>query len=432
MPIAPGGPPAAPALPAPARAALAALRARPRAPAPAPPPLVAWAPGRVNLIGEHTDYNDGWVLPFALDRAVALAAQRLPGTTARLHAAHFGEEAAIPITPAGCAALAVDPTLPRWARFVAAALAELGARVPERPLPAFEAVIVGDVPVGGGMSSSAALIVAALMLGAALLETAIPPSEVARLAQRAEQRASGARVGLMDQMSACLGRVGFALLLDCRSGAHEYVALDLPGLAFAAFDTGVPHALAESAYNQRREECERAVALLAPAIARADPTRQIRALRDLRLADFEHYGALLPDPLPRRARHVVTENQRVRRAVKALRARDIPALGPLLVASHVSLRDDYAVSCPELDAAVELAVSVPGVVGARMMGAGFGGSALILAEQTVLPALEATLARDYPPRTGRHGTFMPCQSADGAACRPAPEVTLDTSDQCDI
>jgi galactokinase len=220
----------------------------------------------------------------------------------------------------------------------------------------------------------------------------------------------------MDQMSACLARAGFALLLDCRATTYDYVPLDLPDAALIAFDTGVPHTLAASAYNQRRAECERAVALLAPVLQRAHPTRQIHALRDILPADLIHHASLLAAPLLQRARHVVTENARVHEAALALRQRDLSRLGTLLTASHASLRDDYAVSCPELDAAVEIAAAVPGVLGARMMGAGFGGSALILARRSALPTLEATLTRDYPPRSGHEGAFYRCQSAGGAAC----------------
>lgn len=404
------------ALPPAARAAVAAYRARLADPDDRSPVTVAWAPGRINLLGEHTDYNEGWVLPAAIDRVVAIAGRSRREPVARCYSAHHDRRIEF---GAGRAALA-RPTsrrwMPLWARSlraVLAELAELGGAPGAALTPGFRAAIAGDVPVGAGMSSSAALVVAAATFAAAVGGPRLPPMETALLCQRAEQRGAGAEVGIMDQAISCLGRPGCAILLDCRTLAVEYLPLDFPDVLLATFDTRVPHSVADSAYNDRRRECREAVGMLAPALEAETPGRTVRALRDVARADLERHGHVLTDTLLRRARHVVCEDERVGRAAAALRAGEIEALGELLAASHASLRDDYAVSCPELDAAVEIAGAVPGVIGARMMGAGFGGSALILARQGARAGLEAALAADYPRRAGHLGSLHICRAAGG-------------------
>jgi galactokinase len=379
------------------------------------PDIVAWAPGRINLIGEHTDYNDGMVLPLAVDRSVALAGRPRSGTRARLYSAFGGTLAEVDLMSTALLAPSPPATLPRWARFVWGVLAEAQKHFSLKALPAFEVAIAGDVPVGGGMSSSSALCVATAAYVCAITGRTQPPVELARLAQRGEQRGSGVRGGIMDQMTACLGRADHALLLDCRSLVYEYIPLRLPGMLLVVYDTHVPHELAASEYNTRRGECEQVVTLLVPLLAKESPRRHILALRDVTIDDLTRYGSVLPDVLLRRARHVVSENARVERAASALREGAVDALGTLLYGSHASLRDDYAVSCAELDAAVEIAASVPGIVGARMMGAGFGGSALILVRREAWPALERALAREFPARAGHAGTAYVCASADAAS-----------------
>jgi len=400
-------------LPGPARRALAAYRER-LAPPDAPGgPAVAWAPGRVNLIGEHTDYNLGLVLPAAIDRVVALAGRATGDGRAALYSQHHDERAAFALTPE--ALLGAAPAgLPPWARYVRAVLAEWAA-LDGAALPAgLAAAIAGDIPVGGGMSSSAALEVASATLAAALgAGPALGPMATARLCRRAEERAVGVRVGIMDQATSCLGRAGHAILLDCRSLDYEYIPAPLEGAALVVFDTGVPRTLAETGYNERRAQCEEAAGLLARAIAAAEPGRVVASLRDVTAGDLARYGATLPELLLRRARHVVSENARVMEAADALRVGDLARLGALLDASHASLCDDYAVSCAELDAAVEIARGVPGAWGARLMGAGFGGSALMMARRSAVGALRAALGREYPARTGRAGTVYECRIADG-------------------
>jgi galactokinase len=402
-------------LPEPARRALAAYRER--FPSEASRPLIAaWAPGRINLIGEHTDYNDGLVLPAAVDRVVALVGQPMGGSRVEVYSEHDQEHAAFDAT--GEALVAEAPLgLPRWARYVRAVLAELAALAGAPRIAGFRAALAGDVPVGGGMSSSAALEVATATFAAALGGPHLPPMEKAQLCRRAEQLASGVRGGIMDQAAACLARAGHAILLDCRTLAYEYVPARLGTVQLVVFETGVSRALAETGYNERRAQCEQAVELLAQRIQGEQPERRMASARDVTQDDLARYGAALPQTLFRRLRHVLTENRRVEEAVAALRANDLVRLGQLLVASHESLRDDYAVSCVELDAAVEIALTVPGVVGARLMGAGFGGSALMLVEREALDRLARVLASEYPKFSKTPGTMHVCQVANGPVAR---------------
>ncbi len=435
-------------IPAPARRALDAYRQRLATSGDERPITVAWAPGRINLIGEHTDYNEGYVLPAAIDRVVALAGRPSDDADTRLYSLHHDESVHFAASP-GALALK-DAAIPTWSRYVRGVLAQFAAlpntqpnatptTAPDAPgnftpppltsvgahgrapapgsavptIPAFSAAIAGDVPLGGGLSSSAALEVATATFLAALGGPSLPPMETALLCQRAENTAVGVQSGIMDQAASCLGRTGHALLLDCRSLDYQYVAANLPDVVLALYDTNVPHTLATSGYNERRRQCEEAFAILAAEIQRDEPERPVRSLRDITADDLADYADALPDVLLRRARHVIGENARVLLAVEALQAGDPDTLGTLLLASHMSLRDDYEVSCPELDIVVEIARTVPGVLGARMMGAGFGGSALILARADAVPVLDAALARDYPIRTGRVGAFEVCCISGG-------------------
>src|SRR5262245_20328149 len=408
-----------PEMPPAARAALAVYRERFGATTAQGPLTAAWGPGRVNLIGEHTDYNEGWVLPVAIDRAVAIAGRRLSAPEVQCVSAHHRGYVRFPVPVDGAEADQPGRSrgLPLWGRFIRAVLAEYSLLPLRGPLTGFSGAIVGDVPVGGGMSSSAALEVAVAALVAALGGPDLPPMQVAQLCQRAEWRAAGVRVGIMDQATSCLGRKDQAILLDCRSYQYRYLPAPVKDVSLLVYHSGVPHSLATTEYNVRRAQCEEAVHILAAAI----PSRSITALRDITGADLARYGGKLPNPVLRRARHVVGENERVLTAVEALRVGDLMALGRLIYASHVSLRDDYEVSSPELDAIVEIASNAEGVYGARMMGAGFGGSALILVRPDSLEALVRALATEYPQRTGRTGQPHVCHIADGASWRVAGE-----------
>jgi len=376
------------------------------------PLTLAWAPGRVNLIGEHTDYNDGWVLPVAVDRVAVLAGRKRSDGVVQLFSTHHQEAASFTLddlTPDNAARRGAD--LPGWARYLLGVAAELlGAGC---ALTGAGAAIAGDVPLGAGMSSSAALEVCAATFFLALAGLEIEPLRVARLCQHAEHHAVGVRVGILDQAASCLGRAGQAILLDCRSLAYEYIPFNLPDAALVVCDTGVRRELAASAYNERRQQCEEAAALLARALAAEGVGSPVTALRDVSPEAFARHAEKLPEPLRRRARHVISENASVQQAAEALRAGDAARFGQLLYESHASLRDDYEVSSAELDAVVEIARQTPGVWGARLTGAGFGGCALVLAKREAVEPLGAALAREYPARAGRQATVYACAVGDG-------------------
>lgn len=417
-------------LPPPVRLALDAWRSRvrPNAQDGEGAPLVAWAPGRVNLIGEHTDYNEGWVLPAAVDRYVAIAGQRLREPFVTLYSTHHGGRARFPSQVSDLLSDRVG-RMPLWARFIRATLAELSRAGHWSDGTGFTAAIAGDVPVGGGLSSSAALTVACATFALALRKETMAPLDIARACQRAEWGGAGVRVGIMDQAASVLGRAKSAILLDCRSLDYTYVPVDLPDTRLFIFDTGAPHTLASSGYNERRAQCEEAVRLLAKLVVATEPGRSVTALRDVTEEDLRTLGVRLPEILYKRARHVVEENARTLAAAAALRAGDVEGLGRLLDASHASLRDLYQVSCAELDTAVGLARATPGVYGARMMGAGFGGSILALVRTSALNGLQASLARDYPLQTRRRGRGYVLRIGGGPQWRPAE---LDTSDGSDL
>lgn len=348
---------------------------------------VAYAPGRVNLIGDHTDYNDGFVLPATIDRAVFVALRRRPDTTVHLRSLNFEEAVDYPL---------LDPpfdALPEWACYAAGVAQEL--RVQTGMAAGFEGVVYGNVPLGAGLSSSAALEVAVAMGLDGLFGLDLDAAETARLCQTVEHEYVGVQCGIMDQMAARLGRSGHALALDCRTLSVEHVPLPLDEAALVIADSRVRRELADSKYNERRAECERAVAFFQQFDA------QVQALRDVPPSFLDGHGMRLPTPIRRRARHVMRENARVRNGVTRLRQRQLDAFGTLMNASHRSLRDDYAVSTPELDALVDAAQATPGVFGARMTGAGFGGCVVCLVRKDAVATLRKRLADQYAEDFGR-------------------------------
>jgi len=366
-----------------------------------PPVAVSEAPGRVNLIGEHVDYNEGHVLPIAIDRSIMVAFAPRPDGQVRLYSLDFDQESAFHVERSE-----KDPEAPwsDYVRGVAWALREAGHRI-----AGLDAALQGDVPVGAGLSSSAALEVAALGAFDAASGLRIDRRDMALLGQRAENDFVGVACGIMDQMAAALARAGHALLIDCRSLEHEDVPLPLEGLRLVVADSGVRRALLDSQYNLRRQECQQAAELLAAVIT----DRPITALRDVTPDDLARHGGKLPPNLLKRARHVVEEERRVLGAVEALRRGDLEAFGEMLNASHRSLRDDYEVSCPELDLLVELAQALPGVLGARLTGAGFGGCTVNLVRAEALEAFQEGVMVRYSSQTGRDGRMYVCRAADG-------------------
>jgi galactokinase len=362
------------------------------------PTFVARAPGRVNLIGEHTDYNDGFVLPMAIDRDVTYVGSLRDDGHVRIDSANFDQLAAFDLS-----AIAPDPThsWSDYARGVADVLQKSG-----RTLNGFDAVMWGDVPIASGLSSSAATELATIMaFKAARVGPALEVDGVsaAKLAQQAEREFVGVNCGIMDQFISSLGKAGHALLIDCRSLAYELVSLPA-GASVLVVDTSAPRTLAGSAYNERRAQCEEGARLMG-----------VSSLRDASVAQFTACKAGLPALIAQRCEHVIFENQRTLDATAAMRAGDLKTLGALMNASHDSLRDLYAVSSFELDTAVNLMRAVPGVYGARMTGAGFGGCAIgLVANDAVAVARDAVLA-DYERLTKRTPKMYVCVASAGAS-----------------
>lgn len=351
------------------------------------PEVIARAPGRLNLIGEHIDYNGGLVLPVAIDRRITVSAARSAGRSAVVFSEAFEETARFGIG-AGAA------TRGHWSNYVRGVTALLAQRCPG--VGGFQALIQSNLPAGAGLSSSAALEVAMARALMKLFEIHLDSKELALLCQEAEHRFAGVRCGMMDQMAVVFARSGHALLLDCQSLDFSYIPLDRGGVRLAIADTGVRRALAASKYNHRRRECERALAIL-----RRGGDRGWAGLCSVPLSRFRRLAGDLPEVLARRARHVITEQARVRQSARALARSGFAAFGRLLNRSHESLARDYEVSSPELDTMVRLARRMPGVYGARMVGAGFGGAALALVRSSAAASFRRRLSAAYREETGR-------------------------------
>ena len=361
--------------------------------------LVVRGPGRVNLIGEHTDYNDGFVMPAAIGLEIRLAFLPTDDRRVVIRLDDTGETGSFDLD-------AIGPRIGTWIDYVAGtawALGEAG-----RPMTGFRGLLASNLPRGAGLSSSAALEMAAAL---ALLgrEGAGPPEPRALAGRRAENAYVGVQSGVMDQFASAAGVADHAILLDCRSLEWRPVPLPLGDCAMVVCHSGSSRRLDTSAYNQRRAECERAVA----AIATLDPA--VRSLRDVDPAMLESASGRMDDVAARRARHVVEENLRVLATERALAAGDLAAVGRLFAASHASLRDLFEVSSPELDALVEIATSTAGVVAARLTGAGFGGSTINLVRRDRVEAFRAAIKRDYPARTGLTPTVLEVDAVDGAS-----------------
>ena len=360
------------------------------------------APGRVNLIGEHTDYNDGYVLPAAIDLEIRICLRPVPGPEATISLAAGGESASFSVTPVG-------PPRGDWTDYLAGVARELDAS--GLKVRAFRGVLGSDLPVASGLSSSAALELAAAWALSDPEGPSVDALTVARLAQRAENEYVGVRCGLMDQFASAAGVPGAAVLLDCRT--LEYRVVPLPeGLDIVIAHTGMPRTLGTSAYNERRADCERAVAIFA--------THQagVTALRDVDAEMLSRYRDELDPVAARRAEHVVHENARVIDAEVALSSGDLETVGRLFAASHASLRDLYEVSSPELDTMVEIAVTTPGVIASRMTGAGFGGCTVSLVRPDAVERLTARIEREYPLRTGRTPRVWRARAVAGAGLLP--------------
>jgi galactokinase len=357
------------------------------------------APGRVNLIGEHTDYAGGFVMPAAIDFATLAAVSPLAGNKFRIYSANFDEhvEFALDSLPAH--------GTHQWSDYPVGVLQVLraeGVQVPGLALSLF-----GDVPLGAGLSSSASIEVATMLAMLAMAGAQLERPKMALLAQRAENEFVGANCGIMDQFIACCGAHDHALLLDCRSLAYKLAPIPAH-LNLIICNTMVKHSHAGGEYNTRRAEVEQATATL------RSHRPEVALLRDATPADLEQWGHEMPLNVLKRARHIITDSLRAEAAAAALDRGDLRELGELMAAAHASYRDDFEASCPEADLMVELANRQPGVVGARLTGGGFGGCTVNLVEEQYADAFVTAVATEYEKQTGIKPDVFRCRAADGA------------------
>jgi galactokinase len=364
-------------------------------------PRIFRAPGRVNLIGEHTDYNDGFVMPFAIDRATIVAGTARSDRKIEAVAHDMNDSATID--------LAAEPKKQQksWTDYV-----EGTARCVEESfgrITGANIVIASDVPIGSGLSSSAAL---ETSIGFALLSLSgmeIDRKKLAFAAQKAEHEYAGIRSGIMDQFASSFCKKGSAMLLDCRSLETEQIPFETADSITIVCDTKVEHSLASSEYNKRRQECEEGVETL----KRFYP--EIKALRDVTIEQLESHKDELSDVVYRRCRHVVTENERTLKAAEHFKKKNIDAAGELMFQSHRSLRDDYEVSCVELDELVDIASRTEGVYGARMTGGGFGGCTVNIVKREMADEFIRAATDGYKTRFGKEPGIYIFQAADGAS-----------------
>jgi galactokinase len=360
----------------------------------AKPPLVVRAPGRVNLIGEHTDYNDGFVLPVAIEHAVWIALRPRRNGRVYLYSQNLSSPASLDLDH-----LVKGSGWPEYIKGMAYELKSAG-----HALTGWEGVMISDVPTGAGLSSSAAVELAAARAFAAVSSIEWEPASMALLAQKAENDWVGVSCGIMDQMASAASIAGHALFMDCRT--LETMPIPLPaGVAVVILDTSTRRGLVGSAYNERRAQCEAAARFFG-----------VPALRDVSLAEYEQrQHEIGHEPVRRRARHIITENQRVLDAVEAMRHADLPALGELFDQSHISLRDDFEVTNDALDQIVAIACSQPCCYGARMTGAGFGGCAVALVQQDQVQDFSQAVTARYKLQTGLDARIYVSQPSGGAS-----------------
>jgi len=367
------------------------------------------APGRVNLIGEHTDYNGGFVMPVAIqfDTTVAIAARS--DRTLRVRSTNFAETRELDLASDWSERLAAGSAVV-WIDYVIGIIREL--RRGGIPPMGADMLIRGNIPLGAGLSSSAALAVSVALAVYAMAGQHFDRLALTKLCQRAENDYVGTRCGIMDPFASVFGRAGHALKIDCRSLEHEFLPLQLQTPAAAAqivvCNTMVRHQLAGGEYNRRREECEQGVRSLRQIMP------GVESLRDVSLQALRRHENALDPLIYRRCRHIVTENERVLAAAAALKSADLAEFGMLMRESHRSLRADFEVSCDELDLMVKIAESIEGVHGARMTGGGFGGCTVNLVRSDAVPRFKAEVAERYYQGTGLEPQIYVCAAADGA------------------
>jgi len=369
------------------------------------PSMVVRAPGRVNLIGEHTDYNDGFVLPAAIDRATFIAASARTDRRVRVFAADLNESDEFGIDQIESSGLRP------WSNYIRGMVRALLAA--GHAINGADLVVSSSVPRGAGLSSSAALEVATGYVFQLFYNLNILGEELALMAQATENHFVGVNCGIMDQFIVTLGQAHHALLIDCRDLSYQAVSVP-ENAAIVICDSHIERSLAASAYNQRRAECEQAVEILSKSLP------GIKALRDVSSQQLQQYSQALPSIVLQRARHVISENERVLHGVAALRAGNVAEFGRLMNASHASMRDDYNVSIPEMDALVASAQRVSGCFGSRLTGAGFGGCTVSLVENSAVEHFRHEVAAAYLAATGRTASIYVTHAADGVG-RIRPE-----------
>ena len=356
--------------------------------------LYFFAPGRVNLIGEHTDYNGGHVFPCALSFGTHAVLCKRDDRTVRLYSLNMESQG---IIETDLDHIAFDPKQD-WANYPLGVLHVMQSRgylIDQ----GFEMLFWGNIPAGAGLSSSASIELATAVALNTAFQLNIPQIELVKMGQEAENKFVGMNCGIMDQFASGMGKEDHAILLDCNTLQYEYVPLNLKGISIVIINSNKKHSLVNSGYNDRRRESENALKALQTKLP-------IKALGELSIEEFEKNKDLIKDPIEqKRAKHAVYENQRTLQATQCLRKGDVETFGKLMNQSHISLRDDYEVSCPELDIIAETAWTVPGVLGARMTGGGFGGSAVALVKDSAVKQLIDTVGQTYTQKTGLKADF---------------------------
>ena len=359
------------------------------------------APGRVNLIGEHTDYNEGFVLPIAIGKKIIMLGQLRNDRLVQVF--DLGYKAEVKFSLDSLSPSKKDT----WANYLMGVMDEI--QKAGYPLQGANLIFISNIPKGAGLSSSAALEVVTALTMAKLNLLEIKPVEMARLCQRAENNFVGVACGIMDQYVSCLGQKNYTLFIDCRSNDYELIPFKDPNYQVLICNSKIQRGLANSEYNKRREECK-----IATEFFKHELNREIRALRDITIDEYKKYQAQLPEIIARRARHVISENYRVQAGVQALRMGNYSAFGQLMIESHRSLKDDYEVSCTELDLLVDLALKQEEILGARMTGAGFGGCTVNLLRREYIDVFEKTIKQGYKKITGILPDIYVTPPAEGA------------------
>ena len=369
------------------------------------PAVTASAPGRVNLIGEHTDYTGGFVLPVAIDREIIIAAEKTDGNSVTGYSLDFNDEAS-------CTAGIYDPDHPSgWFRYVTGVLSELEKTV--YSVSGIRFAVGGNVPIGSGLSSSAAIEIAVLTAMEGLMGFHMDDVEAALLCQRAENDFVGMNCGIMDQYISRTGKRDHAILIDCTDLSNQAITINIPGYSWLVIDSMKRRGLVDSEYNRRRTECEEGLKFAQSAF----PERDIKGLRDITVDDLSILRNSSDETVFSRVKHIVTENDRVLRMVEALESGDSDAVGKHLYGSHTSLRDDFEVSCDELDMLVDILSGIDGVSGARLTGAGFGGCVIAFVRDDSKQIVEQAIKNHYHPislPTGTQAEIWPIKISDGA------------------